>query len=564
MLAVYNLFGVSELTARLPSAIAGIGTVVLTYHLSRMLFDRRSGLIASCLLSCALYFAVMARWATPDSLLILCITASLTSFVAGVAAWRGGSFSGSAADQTGNITPITDLQLPAITYVGMYVAMGLAVLAKGPIGIVMPLAIVGSYLLIFDGAKPMSAGTGLQQFLAPYFTSGWRQRWVAMFQTFLGPRNVLRVLRSLRLGIGIPIVALVALPWYIAVAVKTDGQWVAGFIGNHNVGRFLQPMEHHNGWPLYYAYYLVAIMAGFFPGSVFLPLVIWSAAKNALGLTAGPGPSAVVNKYDPARRQTAARRASSAFALCWIACYVGFFTLAATKLVNYVTPCYPALAALTGAWLSAVALRATARDWRLLAGYASLGISGLAGALALGIAAHQLLKIDPLLALPGIVALVGGMICIALLIGNRRQASLVNFVGTCLLVTATAMTCTAARISPLQEGPLLAQRIKALSAADGQHEPRVATYHYLTPTLVYYLHHPVERIETADEMVKFFDRGDVLIMPRDVYQREREHLPSDVRVLGEEQRFLRKNNFVVMVGRSTDVARGDSGDVHAH
>ncbi|HEX5470314.1 MAG TPA: glycosyltransferase family 39 protein, partial [Lacipirellulaceae bacterium] len=80
MIAVYQLFGVSEMSARLPSALAGIGTIVLTFHLGRMMFDRRTGLMASCLAASALMFAVLARGATPDSLLIFCITASITSF----------------------------------------------------------------------------------------------------------------------------------------------------------------------------------------------------------------------------------------------------------------------------------------------------------------------------------------------------------------------------------------------------------------------------------------------------------------------------------------------------
>src|SRR5450432_3795221 len=54
MLAVYNVLGVNEFAARLPSALAGVGTVVLTYHLGRLLLDRRSGLIAACLLACAM------------------------------------------------------------------------------------------------------------------------------------------------------------------------------------------------------------------------------------------------------------------------------------------------------------------------------------------------------------------------------------------------------------------------------------------------------------------------------------------------------------------------------
>src|SRR5436853_4291671 len=48
MLAVYNVIGVSEFSDRLPSALAGIGSVVLTFHLGRLLFNARSGLLASC------------------------------------------------------------------------------------------------------------------------------------------------------------------------------------------------------------------------------------------------------------------------------------------------------------------------------------------------------------------------------------------------------------------------------------------------------------------------------------------------------------------------------------
>src|SRR5262245_58901663 len=121
MLTVYNLFGVSEFTARLPSALAGVATVVLTYHLGRLLFDRRGGLIAGCFLACAMNFAILARWATPDSLLIACITASLTCFVAGVASRRGGHFSGIIYGQTRYYPPIVDVGLPPLACVGMYV-----------------------------------------------------------------------------------------------------------------------------------------------------------------------------------------------------------------------------------------------------------------------------------------------------------------------------------------------------------------------------------------------------------------------------------------------------------
>jgi 4-amino-4-deoxy-L-arabinose transferase-like glycosyltransferase len=547
MLAVYNLFGVSEFTARLPSALAGVGTVVLTYHLGRLLLDRRSGLIASCFLICALYFAILARWATPDSLLILCVTASLACFVAGVAARRGGHFSGCVLGQSQYCRPIVDVGLPTIACVGMYVAMGLAVLAKGPIGVVTPLGIIGSYLLLFDAPSVPAAyaptSSSLLQRLAPYFRRGAGYHWLQLCKHYLNPPNIFRVLRTLRLTWGLPLVALVALPWYIAVAVATKGAWVAGFIGNHNVNRFLNPMEHHNGYPLYQAFYLAAIFAGFFPGSVFLPAAFWSSAKEVYDNRPG--------------------RSSSAFLLCWVGCYVGFFTLAATKLANYVVPCYPALALVTGGLLSTVVARGSARDWRLTWGYSALAVVGAIAVVAIGLVAPKFFPIDPSLALPGIVALVGGVVCIMLLIGNRVQASLVNFIAVCLLITATALMYSAPQISTLEDGPLLAKSIQSLILAE-PHEVHVATYRYSAPSLTYYLHHPVERIDEAAGLADYFARGDILVMPRDAYEKERDHLPGDVTVLAEQPRFLRNKSSVVMLGRRSSVALGDFNDVHAH
>ncbi len=183
--------------------------------------------------------------------------------------------------------------------------------------------------------------------------------------------------------------------------------------------------------------------------------------------------------------------------------------------------------------------------------------------MAISITARKLFHADPSLALPGIVALVGSWVCILLLFGNRLQASLVNFVAVCLLMTAAALMYSAPQVSSLEDGPNLAQRINGLELAD-RHQPTVATYRYSAPSLVYYLHHHVERIDAAADLAKFFDRGDVLVMPRDAYEHEREQLPSDVAVLAEEQRFLRKNSSVVLLGRTTEVARETSDEVHAH
>src|SRR4051812_34744527 len=257
MIAVYHVLGVSELSARFPSALAGVGTVVLTFHLGRLMFDKRTGFLASCLSASALMFGVLARGVTPDSLLIVCITASLTSFVAGVASRRGGNFNGLSAGRTGEPKPILEHGLPPLACVGMYAGMGMAVLAKGPIGLVMPLGIIGAYLLLCDGVDAAPADLS----------------WMRRVTRYIAPRRTLQIVRTLRIGWGLPLVAMIVLPWYIAVAFRTNGEWLTRFLGTHNVGRFMQPMEHHRGLPIYY---LVAILIGFFPGSVFLPVGLWS------------------------------------------------------------------------------------------------------------------------------------------------------------------------------------------------------------------------------------------------------------------------------------------------
>lgn len=525
MLISYHVFGVSEFAARLPSALAGIGTVLLTFQLGRMLFTARAGLLAGALLSSSLMFTVLARGATPDSLLIFCIAASLTAFVAGVTSRRGGNFSGIPDSRTGEAKPIRESGLPVASWIGMYAAMGLAVLAKGPIGVVMPVGIIGSYLLFFDGVEPAPPFAGRVRRLARFFA----------------PRRFWEVMRTMKLVWGVLIVALVAVPWYAAVAIQTNGAWVSGFLGTHNVGRFMHPMEHHRGLPIYY---LVAILIGFFPGSIFLPVGTWQVFATV--------------------RDRGSKRSSAAFLACWIGCYVGFFTLAATKLPNYVTPCYPALAVVSGVWLFGVVSRATKVDWRMRAGYSALAIGGLVAAVALGITAKILLHSDPLPALPGLVAVAGGIVCLAWLRRGGVRQSVVAFVVTCVAFTTSAMTYTAWRASRMEEGPLLAARIHQLPAVAAKHAPQVATFGYFTPSLVYYIGHSVTRLGRPDDFATFFESGgDALVMPRSAYDKNRSRMPHNVKVLAEENRFLRQHEPIVLVGRTTEIARGAQRDEQA-
>ena len=125
----------------------------------------------------------------------------------------------------------------------------------------------------------------------------------------------------MRILTAITVILLVAGPWYLAVGLKTQGAFLSEFFGIHHFQRFSSPMDNHSG-PL--VYYILSILAGMFPWSIFaLPTLLL-----------------VVRQL----RQGTPHQCALVFVTAWIVLYVGIFSLASTKLPNYILPAYPALA----------------------------------------------------------------------------------------------------------------------------------------------------------------------------------------------------------------------------
>lgn len=265
----YSLLGVNEFAARLPSVLAAMVTVLLTYELARRMFDATTGLFAGCVLASAIEFCMLAHAATPDSTLLMFTVLTFYLF------WKG-----SRNGRNWWYAPV-----------GM--AEGFACLTKGPVGLVLPATVITIFLIWNREWKPLLSRRMIWAFLAFF---------------------------------------IVAAPWYILVSVETRGAWIKQFIGRENVSRFMTPLENHRG-PFYY--HFAALLVFFAPWSIFLGPTIWHAVKQARKAVA----------VEPDERRKASR-----FLLCWAGTYLGFFSLAATKLPNYVVPMYPALAILT-AWM---------------------------------------------------------------------------------------------------------------------------------------------------------------------------------------------------------------------
>jgi len=178
--AGFTVCGRNETGARLGSALLTVGTCLLTWLIGTTLLGPAVGLLGGLAMATCVWTAVGGRAATPDAPLLFFTTLAAYLFVRG-AGIRAGS---------GGDVPTLSLW-PAV---GIGFACGAATLAKGPIGLVLPLL----------------------TFLA--FTA-WRRRscpeagWMAAIS---GIRPLTIVLAA----------TVVAAPWYAWVTVRTDGEWL--------------------------------------------------------------------------------------------------------------------------------------------------------------------------------------------------------------------------------------------------------------------------------------------------------------------------------------------------
>jgi 4-amino-4-deoxy-L-arabinose transferase-like glycosyltransferase len=273
ILLSYRVFGITEFAVRFWSALAGVGLVVLLWRAARRRMGDEAALWTGVAFSANLLTALLARAAVTDMLLTFFVTAAI---LAGL----------TAVEQ-----PDPANRWPAR---GMWAAMALAALVKGPVGLVVPAMALGGCLAVLREVR-----AGLRR-LVP-----WE-----------GPVLFL----------------LIAAPWY-ALALSANGwAFIEGFVIKHHLTRYTGVVSSHAG-PLWF--YLPVVLVGFFPWSGFLPAALWRAAGTARRRRAeAPGDRLAVT------------------CLCWLTGLFVFFSLAGTKLPSYLFPAFPAMALLAGSAIS--------------------------------------------------------------------------------------------------------------------------------------------------------------------------------------------------------------------
>ena len=535
MLTAYHALGVTEFAARVWSAVLSTVTVLLTYDLGRRFGVRlstrnlpphpdpllcseaelcegadrggegesaRSGLWSGLALAGSLLFGVSARAATPDATLIVCTTASLWLWATAFTAR----------------TPLTTTRR-----LGIYGLLGLAVLAKGPSGLVLPLAVMltAETLVRWFGQNPVLAVPGRvplaacppvrERDLAP--TGGQA---VSGTIPMILMTNTGEAIRSLRVASGCVLAVLIAAPWYVAVGVATDGAWPAGFLGRHNVQRFLGPLEGHGG-PI--VYYIPAILIGLLPWSLWLPAALAGAWRRM--------------------RASALDRADVAL-LSWIGVYVVVFSFAGTKLPSYVLPCYPALAVLIG--------RHVARERERLPNGPFLGLMviGLALSAAFVAADRWLMENLAWLAILGVIPAIGGLVAWRFNRRQRPQLALGAFAGAAALMLAGLFGIAAEAVDDRQTPVAFARHIQNVRGAGAP----VATLDAFRPNLVFYAGGTITDCPTAAEAADFLTRSpEAFLVTRDEHWEQlRPLLPPDAALIARERMFLRKFDLL-LIGR---------------
>jgi 4-amino-4-deoxy-L-arabinose transferase-like glycosyltransferase len=194
LIAFFSFFtgGVTEVSARLPSALAAVGCIFLTYFIGKRLFDARAGFIATLVLLTSVEFFWLGRRANIDMTLTLFILLTLTFFYLGLEEKkRSRSF-----------------------YLTPFLFMGLGVLTKGPVGFILPSLIIFSYLAV--------------------------------------TRN-LKHLKKLEIPWGMLLFAGIVLAWLIPACIRGGEAYTNEILFTQNVDRFFDAWNHER--PFYYYLY---------------------------------------------------------------------------------------------------------------------------------------------------------------------------------------------------------------------------------------------------------------------------------------------------------------------
>lgn len=265
-----SIFGVNLWSIRSVNALFSILCCIATYITARRLYGRDAGWLASGILATSLLFFVMAHMVSLD--MPLCTWLSMTLYCLILISRQNPS-----SKRHKQLC-----QLAALT-------CGLAVLTKGLVGLVFPLAITGLWVLI---------------------THEWR---------FLKQFNYVNALL---------VFLAVTLPWHLAISLAHPEFAHFYFIEQ----QFLRYTQEGIGHTQAFWFFIPVLIVGFLPWIFFLP-------------------QAIAQHFPPNLKMRRAYQ-TQLFFLIWVGFIFIFFSFSASKLIPYILPLFPPLAIMVARYVT--------------------------------------------------------------------------------------------------------------------------------------------------------------------------------------------------------------------
>ncbi|MEN9766581.1 MAG: hypothetical protein RLZZ32_541 [Cyanobacteriota bacterium] len=483
----FRLFGVSEWAARLPAALAASATVLAVFAVLMLVapaveaHHKRLGraVLGGTVLALCPGWIGWGRSSVTDMFLASGISLALLGFVLAHSA-----------------TPKRPWQRP-LGFVALAVFCGVAVLAKGPVGLLLP----GLVMLAFWALK----GTLLAELR--------RTPWIPLVALFLG----------------------VSAPWYGMATAANGTEFLGRFLGFSNLERFTSVIYDHPGPPWFYLPWVLLLLL---PWSLYLPV---AAARLRFWRLA-------------VWRTTPAGDDLALLALLWLVLMVAFFSAAATKLPGYILPVLPGGSLLVT--LLFAPLQPVASPWGLgqrITGWINAALLALMALAA--VLAPRLLETDPsypafadalrasglpwLLALPLLMA-AGGLVLLL-----RRPGQGLSLLW---LPNAAGLAAALALVIPVVV-PLIdrerQQPIRTLARMAGEQakpgEPLMVVG-YKRYSVVFYSGRPVLFVSSPRKATRSLSQGSSA-------------LPASVLLLGSDAELL---EFGIGPGDGTPLGRRDA------
>jgi 4-amino-4-deoxy-L-arabinose transferase-like glycosyltransferase len=318
---------IDELSVRLPATLSALLTGLALFIFLQQRANSRAGLFAAIVLLTMIHFTWMGRVGRVDMPLTCAITWSIVSFLLGNGTREG----------------VSRFRRFSWYFLG-YLSLTAGLMLKGPIAVVL----VGTVLLL---------------------TTLTSNRFIVVEKSRVNIRSLL-----VSLTWGLPLVALLILPWCWWVNEATQGRFVSEFLIKHNFHRGFGGDEQldahiHSWW-----FYLERIWLDWAPWSLVLPFSLWWLWKN--------------RQSEP----------EACYGFLWTSSVLALLSVLQYKRADYLLPAYPGGALFIGItlerWLSLCSLKT--RQFAV-----KIGV-GLLACLALGWLGYVewiLPKIEPLRAL---------------------------------------------------------------------------------------------------------------------------------------------------------------------